>query len=108
MEQTLVIIKPDAVLRKRAGLYAIQLVLSVEGSHLEAFGRIVVSEALAKQHYAEHKDQPYFEKIVRTLTSPVGVIVILLRGPEVVKKVRAMLGASFVEQAVVNAPCISA
>jgi nucleoside-diphosphate kinase len=52
-----------------------------------------VSQELAKKHYDEHKDKPFFGELVSFITSgPVAQMV--LEGPDAVAQVRKMNGAT--------------
>ena len=92
MDRTLVIVKPDGVERRLVG--------AVIG-RLERKGLLIVAAELrpitrdeAEQHYVEHVDQPFFEKLVAFITrSPAMILVV--EGPEdTFKVVRSLVGAT--------------
>ncbi len=97
MEQSLVIIKPDGVVRRRVGALVIDALLK-RGYSVKAFKEMVVSDALAKMHYAVHKDKPFFPWLVEFITSA-PVVAIILEGEGVIEGVREALGATFVQKA---------
>lgn len=63
IEQTLVLIKPDGAKRKLTGLVMDRL----DGAGLSLIGAKVVSvtEELAREHYQELKDKPFFENLIK-------------------------------------------
>ncbi len=67
MEQTLVLVKPDGVQRGLAG----QIISRLEqrGLKIVAMKLLQVDEALARQHYAEHEQRPFFPGLVDFITS---------------------------------------
>ncbi|MHB1005951.1 MAG: nucleoside-diphosphate kinase [Chloroflexota bacterium] len=91
MERTLVIVKPDGVQR---GLVA-EILGRFErrGLLLAALKMIHIDRPLAEQHYAVHKGKFFFEDLVKYITSgPVAVAVV--EGPEAIRMVRTMVGAT--------------
>lgn len=90
MNQTLILIKPDAV---RRGLdFEIENMLRREGLEIVRrrwFDRAPVE--LIKAHYCEHKGQPYFEPTVLFMTSgPIWALVV--QGEEVISRSREIIG----------------
>ena len=67
MERTLVLIKPDGVQRGLVG----EIVSRLErrGLKLVAMKLMRVDETLARQHYAEHVERPFFGGLVEFITS---------------------------------------
>jgi len=66
-ESTLVLIKPDAVERKLAG--EILARFEQRGLELRAAKLLTVDRSLAEEHYAEHKEKPFFGELVQFITS---------------------------------------
>ena len=91
-ERTLIIIKPDAIQRHLAG----EIISRFEkkGLKLVAAKFMQISEELARQHYQVHSNQPFFEGLVRYLSSTPS-LVIILEAEGVINIVRKMLGATF-------------
>ena len=89
MEQTLVLVKPDGVERGLVG----EIVARIErkGLRLVAGRFFTVSEELAKQHYAEHAEKPFFPDLLSFITSG-PVLALCVEGPEAVKVVRTLMG----------------
>lgn len=96
MERTLIIFKPDAVQRGLMGTIL---------SRFEAKGLKVVAaqfrkldESLLSQHYAEHKERPFYPGLVRFMSeSP--VLTLVLEGVDAVAVCRKMMGKTFGREA---------
>ena len=67
MERTLVLVKPDGIQRGLVGEVISRL--ERRGLKLVAMKLMRVDEALARQHYAEHVDRPFFHGLVEFITS---------------------------------------
>ena len=91
MERTLVIIKPDGVQRGLSG--AILKRFEDRGLRFVGMKLISIDRALAERHYAVHKGKFFYDDLVNYITSG-PVIVLVLEGPEAIKVVRAMVGAT--------------
>ncbi|NOZ82496.1 MAG: nucleoside-diphosphate kinase [Euryarchaeota archaeon] len=91
MERTLLIVKPDGVMRGLVG----EVISRVErrGLKLVAMKMVQVSRELAERHYAEHREKPFFEQLVGYITSA-PVVVAVVEGANAVKVVRRMVGAT--------------
>jgi len=91
-ERTLIIIKPDAIQRHLAG----EIIKRFEnkGFKLVAAKLLKISEELARQHYAVHKDKNFFEGVVKYLSSG-PVLVMVWEAEGIIEMVRKMMGATF-------------
>ncbi len=91
-ERTLIIIKPDGVQRHLAG----EIISRFEkkGLKLVAAKFMQISEELAGQHYAVHKDKPFFEGVVKYLSSSPSFVMVW-EAEGIIAMVRKMLGATF-------------
>lgn len=89
METTLVIVKPDAVRRGLMG----EIVARLERKGLEIVeGRFFKIDAeLAKRHYSEHAEKPFFADLVDFITSG-PVLALAVRGPSAIGVVRTLMG----------------
>lgn len=67
MERTLVLVKPDGVQRGLIGEVIIRL--ERRGLKLVGMKLMQVDDALARQHYGEHVDRPFFGGLVDFITS---------------------------------------
>jgi nucleoside-diphosphate kinase len=97
-ERTLVLIKPDAIARGLAG----EIVARLErrGLELRAAKLLRVDRALADEHYAEHREKPFFGELVSFLTrSPVVAMVVEGPSDNTWLLVRKIVGATKVEDA---------
>ena len=92
LERTLIIIKPDGVQRHLIG----EIVSRFErkGIKLVAAKFIRISESLAQRHYAVHKGKPFFDGVVKYLSSS-PVMVMVLEADGIIQMARKMMGATF-------------
>ena len=90
-ERTLAIIKPDAVQRRLIG----EIIGRFErkGLHIVALKTIQIDRSLAEKHYAVHKGKPFYEDLIAFITSS-PVVVLALQGPQAIKALRNMMGAT--------------
>jgi len=91
LEKTLVLIKPDAVQRGLVG--EITRRLEQRGLKLIAAKFLVVSPELAARHYAVHKGKPFYEGLIRYISSA-PVMAMVWSGPNAVAAVRQTMGAT--------------
>jgi nucleoside-diphosphate kinase len=90
-ERTLVLIKPDAVGRKLAG--EILARFERRGLELRAAKLVTVDRELAEEHYAEHKEKPFFVELVQFITSA-PTLALVLEGESAISVVRTTMGAT--------------
>ncbi|MEX0775796.1 MAG: nucleoside-diphosphate kinase [Phycisphaeraceae bacterium] len=92
MQTTLIILKPDAVQRGLMG----RIITRFEDKGIQVAGAklMKISPELAARHYAVHKGKPFYEGLVRFMTSA-PVLVLALRGRNVIDISRKMMGATF-------------
>lgn len=91
MEQTLVLVKPDGVQRGLIGEVIARL--ERRGLRLAAAKFMDVSQELAETHYAVHKGKPFYEPLIRYITSA-PVMAMVWEGPNAVAAVRQTMGAT--------------
>ncbi|WP_422449101.1 nucleoside-diphosphate kinase [Thermoanaerobacterium sp. DL9XJH110] len=96
MERTFVMIKPDGVKRGLTG--AILQRYEQKGLRIIAAKLVNVSRELAEKHYQEHASKPFFAELIDYITSG-PVFAMVLEGPQAVKLVRLLNGATKVEEA---------
>lgn len=96
MERTFMMVKPDGVERGLVG----QIVSRVEarGFRLAGMKMLVISEDLARKHYAEHVDKPFFSEMLSFITSG-PVVAMVWEGPAAVQTIREIMGATDPAQA---------
>ena len=95
-ERTFSIIKPDATRRNLTG--AITRMLEEAGLRVIASRRIRMTRDQAEGFYAVHKERPFFNDLVRFMTSG-PVVVQVLEGEDAVARNREVMGATNPAQA---------
>ena len=91
MNQTLAIIKPDAMESGKAG--KILAHLEAAGFTIQALRLVSLSEAQAAEFYSVHKGKPFYEELVAFMTSA-PVIPVILEAENAVPKLRETIGAT--------------
>jgi nucleoside-diphosphate kinase len=91
MERSLVIIKPDAVSRGLSG--AILSRLEGKGLRLATLKMLHLDKDLARQHYAIHRNKPFFSSLVSYISSD-PVVVAVFEGEGAVARIREVTGAT--------------
>lgn len=91
MEQTLSIIKPDAV--KKGVIGKIISRFETNGLRVAAAKKLLLSTEDAKKFYEVHKDRPFYGELVEFMTSG-PVVVMVLEGENAVAKNRELMGAT--------------
>jgi len=91
MEQTLSIIKPDAVAKNVIGKIIDRF--ESNGLRVAAMKKLQLSRADAEAFYAVHKDRPFFGELVDFMVSG-PVVVSVLEGENAVVKNRELMGAT--------------
>lgn len=91
MERTLVLIKPDGVQRGLVG----EVTTRLERRGLRLIGAkfMHVSQDLAETHYVIHKGKPFYEGLIRYITSA-PVMAMVWEGPSAIAAVRQTMGAT--------------
>jgi len=91
MEKTFVMVKPDGVRRHLVG----EVIKRIEdkGYSLVEMKLFTIDEDLAKRHYAEHTEKPFFGELVSFITSG-PVVAMVVEGDDAVKGARQIMGAT--------------
>ena len=91
IEQTLSMIKPDAVERNIIG----PIISLLEENNLKVLDIKVLqlTDEQAKKFYRIHKGKPFFESLIKNITSD-KVIAMILEGDNAVGKYRELMGAT--------------
>jgi len=91
LEQTFVFVKPDGVQRGLIG----EVILRLErrGLKLVAAKFMDVSQELAEKHYAIHKGKPFYDGLIKYITSA-PVMAMVWEGPKAIEAVRQTMGAT--------------
>jgi len=95
-ERTLVLIKPDAVHRGLIG----EIISRLERKGLKMVGlkMLQLDQQKAAIHYAQHRDKPFYQELIRFITSA-PVVAMVWEGPGAVGVVRKAMGATDAAQA---------
>ncbi|GGH78981.1 nucleoside-diphosphate kinase [Pullulanibacillus pueri] len=91
MERTFLMVKPDGVQRNLVG----EIVSRFEKKGFKLVGAKLMSvdRALAENHYAEHKERPFFGDLVEFITSS-PVFAMVWEGEGVIATARKMMGST--------------
>ncbi|MBW2108526.1 MAG: nucleoside-diphosphate kinase [Deltaproteobacteria bacterium] len=101
MEQTLVLIKPDAIKKSLTG----HILTHLARADLEivAARMVRVEKTLAEEHYIALKGQPFFEELIDYITGRLHactkVLALVYSGENAIQKVRVLCGATNPEEA---------
>jgi len=89
VEATFVMVKPDGVARGLVG----EVITRFErkGLRLEAMRMLTITEDLARRHYAEHVDKPFFTDLVSFITSG-PVVAMRWSGESAISVARTLMG----------------
>lgn len=91
MQQTLSIIKPDAVSKGVIGKIVDRF--ESNGLRIAAMKKMKLDDAKAGGFYAEHKERPFFGDLVEFMTSG-PVVVLVLEGEDAIMTNRNLMGAT--------------
>jgi len=91
MERTFLMVKPDGVRRGLVG----EVIGRFErkGLSLRRMRMLTIDEEMARRHYAEHVDKPFFGELVAFITSG-PVVAMEWEGPQAVALARSVMGAT--------------
>ena len=91
MEETLVLVKGDGVRRRLVG----EIIRRIEAKSLDiaTLQLMDVGRELAEEHYAEHREKPFFEELVEFITST-PVVAMRVRGESAIKVMRTLMGST--------------
>ncbi len=101
LEQTLVLIKPDALKNSLTGYVLSQLSEFHTGLRFAGAKVVCVSRMLAEEHYAEHRGKAFYPSLIDYIMGLLHypdephkrrVIALVYQGPDAVKKVRQISG----------------
>jgi nucleoside-diphosphate kinase len=107
-DQTLVLIKPDALKNSLTGYVLSQLSEFHTGLRFAGVKIVHVTRMLAAEHYAEHVDKIFYDSLIEYITGRIHypgmpekqrVIAIVYQGPDAVKKLRDIAGPTNPHQA---------
>jgi nucleoside-diphosphate kinase len=90
-ERTLLLIKPDGVERRLVG----EIIGRIErkGLTIAALELRIVTDELARRHYAEHDGKPFFGSLLEFITSG-PLVAAIIEGPRAVTALRQLVGGT--------------
>jgi len=91
LERTFVMVKPDGVKRRLVG----EVISRMEkaGLRLVAMKMLRLTQAMAERHYAVHKGKPFYDGLIKFITSG-PVVAMIVEGENAVKRMRKIAGAT--------------
>lgn len=98
-ERTFVAIKPDGVKRGLIG----RIIRKIEdkGFKIVALKMLQVSDELAAKHYEEHAGKPFYDALIKFITSG-PIVAMVLQGENAVSSVRKFMGKTNPDEAEVG------
>jgi len=90
-ERSLILVKPDGVQRRLIGA----IITRIENRGLKIVGMkmLKVTAELARQHYAEHVEKPFYPLLEEFITAA-PVVALAVEGPEAISVMRGMMGST--------------
>lgn len=90
-QQTFIMVKPDGV--RRALIGEVISRIEAKGYAILEMKMFTIDESLAKEHYGEHAERPFFGELVSFITSG-PVVAMVVEGPDAVVGMRQIMGAT--------------
>ena len=90
-ERSLVLVKPDGVARGLVGQVVARL--EAKGLRLVAAELRTLTAEVAEEHYAEHRERPFFGSLVEFITGG-PLLALVVEGPRAIEAFRALAGAT--------------
>lgn len=91
MERTLILVKPDAFERRLTGEVLSRF--ERKGLSIAALKQLTTPDELAREHYAEHSERPFFGELVDFITGG-PLVAAVLEGPRAVAAARQVIGST--------------
>ena len=91
MQQTLILLKPDAVQRRLVGQITARF--EAKGLRLAGLKLVACPKELAEKHYAVHKGKPFYDSLLGFLTSG-PTVAMVWEGREAVAVCRNLIGVT--------------
>ncbi len=95
-ERTFVMLKPGVLQRRLVG--EILSRIEKKGLQIIALKLMQIDRNLAETHYGEHREKPFFGELTSYITSA-PVVAMVVAGESAISMIRALCGATRVEQA---------
>jgi nucleoside-diphosphate kinase len=96
MEKSFVMMKPDAVQRRIMGKILSRF--EEKGLQIVACKLLKIDESLAKEHYGEHSEKPFFNDLVSYITSSASLAMVI-KGENAISLIRKIVGATNPQEA---------
>ena len=95
MQRTFIAIKPDAVQRELIG----EIITKIERKGFKIIGMkmLHLTKEMAHAHYAEHIGKPFFDDLVRFITSG-PIVAMVVQGVTVIEETRRIMGRTRPEE----------
>lgn len=89
LERSLVLLKPDCVQRRLMG----RIISRFEEKGLNIIGMkmMTITQELARRHYAEHVQKPFYPGLEAYITSG-PIVAMVAEGPDAIQVIRMMVG----------------
>ena len=99
MEDTLIIIKPDAVKKNVIG----NILSRFESNNLKIkeLKMMMLSKEKAEEFYFPHKNKPFFNELIKFITSD-KIVAAILEGNDAIRQVRELIGSTNPKDAKTN------
>ena len=91
IQKSFVMMKPDAVQRRLMGKILSRF--EDKGLQIVAVKLMQIDEELAKTHYGEHAEKPFFPSLVEYITSSPSLAMVI-EGEEAITTIRKLVGAT--------------
>lgn len=91
IQKSFVMMKPDAVQRRLMGKILSRF--EEKGLQIVAVKLMQINEDLAKTHYGEHADKPFFGSLIEYITSSPSLAMVI-EGEEAISTIRKLVGAT--------------
>ena len=91
VQSTFIMVKPDGVRRRLVG----EVIRRIEskGYEIAEMRQFTIPEEMAREHYQEHTEKPFFGELVSFITSG-PVVAMVVRGPDAIGGMRQIMGAT--------------
>ena len=96
IQKSFVMMKPDAVQRRLMGKVLSRF--EEKGLQIVAMKMVQVDDELAKTHYGEHSEKPFFGSLISYITSS-PVLAMVIQGEEAIAVIRKIVGVTNPQEA---------
>ncbi len=90
-QQTFIMVKPDGVRRRLVGEVVGRI--EAKGYEIREMKLFTMDQELARKHYQEHVDKPFFDELVGFIVSG-PVVAMIVEGADAVAGMRQLMGAT--------------